>query len=86
MNESGQPVREVEVGCVPLIAIRLQSDESQCVCAEGKRSGGGLHGSFSFFVCVCPYMHVCMCADCTFSAVKLKTAQCSVSRVTALQH
>lgn len=52
MNESRQPVREVEVGCVPLIAIRLQSDESQCICAEG-RGGGGLHRSFSFFVSVC---------------------------------
>lgn len=41
MNESRQPVREAEVGCVPLIAIRLQSDDSQRICAEGKRSSGG---------------------------------------------
>lgn len=39
MNESRQPVREVEVGCVPLIAIQRQSDESQCICAEGERRG-----------------------------------------------
>lgn len=68
MNESRQAVREVEVGCVPVIAIRLQSDESQSICAEGKRrEGGGLHSSFSFFVCVCVQTCVFVCVLITHS-------------------
>lgn len=58
MNESRQAVREVEVGCVPLIAIRLQSDESQCICAEGKRREGGCIAHF-LSLCVCVSIHVC---------------------------
>ena len=62
MNECRQPVREVEVGCVPPMAIQLQRDESQCICAEGERRGGG-GGCIAHFlsallvVCVC----VCVC-------------------------
>lgn len=41
MNESRQPVREVEVSCAPLITIRLQRDESQCICAKRKREKRG---------------------------------------------
>lgn len=41
MNECRQPVRDDEVGHVPVIAIQLQRDESQCICAEGKKTRGG---------------------------------------------
>lgn len=61
MNESRQPVREVEVSRVPLIAIWLQSDESLCIWAEGKRGGRGVLHSFFlfFFVRVHVSVHAC---------------------------
>lgn len=63
MNESRQPVREVEVSRVPLIAIWLQSDESLCIWAEGKRGGRGvLHSFFSFFLRACACVRTCMFA------------------------
>lgn len=60
MNESRQPVREVEVSRVPLIAIWLQSDESLCIWAEGRE--GGVAQLFSFFLRACACVRPCMFA------------------------
>lgn len=54
MNECRQPVRDDEVGHVPVIAIQLQRDESQCICAEGKKLRGRGHNSV--FACQCVYV------------------------------
>lgn len=84
MNESRQPVREVEVSRVPLIAIWLQSDESLCIWAEGKRGGRGCCTAFFFLsscVCMCPSMHVR-----AFRAVKLRSIASSSGLLLAVQY
>lgn len=52
MKASKLTVMEVEVACVPLLAIWLQSDESQCIRAKRRRGGGGAAKLIFILLCV----------------------------------